>query len=462
LNNYSTNYAPFRRFSDWSSGGQSDISPIFDRIKSIQSNSKTRFDEAVKFVAKAAAVDTGAIEKLYETDRGFTYAVAAQVNTIDFIQSRKGEDFATHFQDQMNAYEMIVDFATGDRPLVQALIRQLHATICASQESYTVSVNNQLVARPLTKGQYKSEPNTVTKADGSKHHYCPVEQVDSEMQRLLDEIATDEFSNCSGVTKAAYIHHCLTLIHPFSDGNGRVSRAVASVFLVSDFSIPLLIFSDQRDMYFDALEEADSGKTDELINFIYDRLWETVNIIEDNISKKPKDDLEKSTIELKEKLLTKDSNFDSRMEKNVLKLFNLCQDALNTEKSRQDRHLGDLSEFMSLSFGAITGSDKYRASAISGYRRTMRTDTTLNIIVQSKNPAIPFSKLFVYDFLVPESDLDNTEILLIQTQPNENRKVLYSRLSEIEEAPKQSLIYRLNQWAKSTLGEVISDFNKSV
>jgi len=236
LSIYASSYSPFPCFAEWYSGIQIDMNSISDRINNLQNESKTRFDAAVEFVAKAAAVDTGAIEKLYETDRGFTFAVAAQINTIDFIQSRRGEDFATHFQDQMNAYEMVVDIATEERPLVQALIRQLHSTICASQETYAVSVNNQLHARPLNKGQYKTEPNTVAKADGTQHHYCPVEQVDSEMQRLLDEITSNKFKVCSGVVKAAYLHHCLTLIHPFSDGNGRVSRALASVFLVSDFS----------------------------------------------------------------------------------------------------------------------------------------------------------------------------------------------------------------------------------
>ena len=117
---------------------------------------------------------------------------------------------------------------------------------------------------------------------------------------------------------------------------------------------------------------------------------------------------------------------------------------------------------MSLAFGSISGLDKYRADEIADYRRTMRTDTTLHIAIKSKNPNITFNKDFVYDILVPESETDSAEILLIQTQPTENRKVLYSRLSEIEAAPKQSLAYRLDQWAKTTIEEVVSDFSNSV
>lgn len=463
MNTYSSIYSPFPDFAAWYSGIRLDLDSVSDRIKKLQDESKTRFDTAVVFVAKAAAVDTGAIEKLYETDRGFTYAVAAQVNTIDFIQSRRGEDFATHFQDQMNAYEMIVDFATAKKPLVQAFIRQLHSTICANQETYSVSVNNQLLERHLAKGTYKAEPNTVTKADGSKHHYCPVEQVASEMQRLLDEVKTDFFDSCSGVVKAAYIHHCLTLIHPFSDGNGRVSRALASIFLIRDFSIPLLIFSDQRDMYFDALEDADSGNTDELVNFVYDRLWEAISVLEDNTKLNSKKDLETNTAELKGKLLTKNSSFDSQLEKKVHKLFSLCTDALKNEKSRQELYLADLSGFMKLTFGSISGGSMYRAKPIEGFRNTMRQDTSLNITIASNNPAVPYSKNFVYDFLVPTEKTDNAEIILTQVQPPTRRKVLYSRLSEMEEdIPKSSLQYRLNQWAKSTLAEVISDFNKNI
>lgn len=462
MRTHSANYSPFPDFSAWYSGNTLDLDSISGRIKKLQNESKTRFDAAVVFVAKAAAVDTGAIERLYETDRGFTYAVAAQINAIDFIQSRRGDDFATHFQDQMNAHEMIVDFATETSPLVQAFVRQLHSMICANQETYTVRVNNQLLARPLIKGQYKAEPNTVTKVDGSEHHYCPVEQVATEMQRLLDELNTDIFESCNGIVKAAYIHHCLTLIHPFADGNGRVSRALASVFLIRDFGIPLLIFSDQRDLYYDALEEADSGKTDELVNFVYDRLWEAIGVLEDNITPKSENGLETNTAELRAKLLTKDSDFDSQLERKVFILFNLCKDALNREKSKQDLYLADLSEFMTLAFGSISGGDVYRAKPIEGFRNTMRRDTSLNITIASKNPAIPFQKYFVYDFLVPTVNADNAEIILTQVQPPTNRKVLYSRLSEMEDMPKKSLQYRLNQWAKSALAEVISEFNKNV
>lgn len=83
-----TDYQSFLDFSEWSDNGSVDQAALLNRIQSVQQISASRFDMAVKFVARAAAVDTGAIEKLYDTDRGFTYAVAAQTNAIDYIQNR--------------------------------------------------------------------------------------------------------------------------------------------------------------------------------------------------------------------------------------------------------------------------------------------------------------------------------------------------------------------------------------
>lgn len=187
-------------------------------------------------------------------------------------------------------------------------------------------------------------------------------------------------------------------------------------------------------------------------------------MIEDNIARKTKTDLETSTGELKNKLFTKDADFDSQMEKNTLILYKLCIKALKKEKSRQEIYLADLSEFMTLTFGSISGgtADEFKTMPIEGYRRTFRNDTSLHIKIESKNPSLPFSKGFVFDFLVPIKQTENADIFLTQVQPPTNRKVMYSRLSELEGSPKSTLLYRLDQWAKSALEEVISDFNKNI
>lgn len=54
------------------------------------------------------------------------------------------------------------------------------------------------------------------------------------------------FASSHPVVQAAYVHHALAAVHPFAEGNGRVARALASVFLYRGVDVPLVVFSDQQ------------------------------------------------------------------------------------------------------------------------------------------------------------------------------------------------------------------------
>jgi hypothetical protein len=80
--------------------------------------------------------------------------------------------------------------------------------------------------------------------------------------------------------QAAWAHYALVAIHPFADGNGRVARALASVFLYRRPGVPLVIFADQKDTYLDALEEADAGRPVDFLHFILDRVADVVGLVQ--------------------------------------------------------------------------------------------------------------------------------------------------------------------------------------
>jgi hypothetical protein len=122
---------------------------------------------------------------------------------------------------------------------------------------------------PLIKGEYKSNPNNVLQADGVIHEYAPVMSVGPEMQVLFREIESDAFQRANAILQAAYAHHSLASIHPFQDGNGRMSRAIGSVFTYRAISVPLLLFSDSRDEYYDALAAADDGAFETLVAVVF-------------------------------------------------------------------------------------------------------------------------------------------------------------------------------------------------
>lgn len=103
------------------------------------------------------------------------------------------------------------------------------------------------------------------------------------MRRLCKELSSKEFAAAHPVLQAAYSHYCLVAIHPFADGNGRVARALASVYLYRAASIPLLILFDNRSVYFDALTQADTGNPQVFVDFVMDRAIDAFMLVSESL-----------------------------------------------------------------------------------------------------------------------------------------------------------------------------------
>jgi len=57
--------------------------------------------------------------------------------------------------------------------------------------------------------------------------------------------------------KILKFNHSFVKIHPFFDGNGRVSRLLLSMLLMQNGYVPMIINADKKDEYYDSLEYAD-------------------------------------------------------------------------------------------------------------------------------------------------------------------------------------------------------------
>ncbi len=188
-------YKPFPTFSEWS---QAIVDTVrWDRYSSgLEKRSEASPDlleRARKVALRAAAIDTGAIEGLYEVDRGFTLTVAVEAAAWEVALAQKGEVARTLIESQISAYEYIVDFATKAEQITEAAIRELHAKIVASQNTYRVVTPIGLQEQPLPKGEYKSMPNHVRRSDDKIHSYAPVDLTASEIHRLVNELRSAAF-----------------------------------------------------------------------------------------------------------------------------------------------------------------------------------------------------------------------------------------------------------------------------
>ena len=101
-------------------------------------------------------------------------------------------------------------------------------------------------------------------------------KVPEELQKLCADVQYWEVHSTYQIVEVAVrFHHRLVSIHPFPNGNGRLSRLVADLYLeyrnypslAWGSSVRLVDSSDGRKEYLAALREADKGQFDRLLRF---------------------------------------------------------------------------------------------------------------------------------------------------------------------------------------------------
>ena len=215
------------------------------------------------------AIETGLIERLYTLDRGITQLLIERGIHAALIPHESGSNpdaIVAMIRDHEAAVEGVFDFVKGTRPLSTSYIKELHALMTRHQESVDgIDTLGRKTSVPLIRGAYKRLPNNPLRPDGTIHEYCPPEQVDSEMDRLIalhhrhDDVAPE--------VEAAWLHHRFSQIHPFQDGNGRIARALATLVFVKAGWFPLVVRDRERAQYIGALETADDGDLKPLVQY---------------------------------------------------------------------------------------------------------------------------------------------------------------------------------------------------
>ena len=218
------------------------------------------------------ALETGIIENLYEIDRGVTQTLIEQGFQSEYLShgsTNKPKEYVIQLlRDQKDALDGIFAFVKNDRSLTTSYIKELHAALLRNQHTAEVlDVHGKIVEVPLIRGAWKTLPN-YPKRNGVTYFYCPPEQVDSEMDRLIEMHEAHVRNDLSAEVQAAWLHHRFAQIHPFQDGNGRVARAIASLVLVKDGLFPLVVRRDDKSRYLEALEAGDRGDLMPLVELI--------------------------------------------------------------------------------------------------------------------------------------------------------------------------------------------------
>ena len=260
---------------DWSSLADGELGPLLQfwndqRADLEQSGALAEFSNRL---SREWSIETGQIEGVYDLDRGITQTLIERGIDADLIGNQPGrkppEIIAAIIQDHADVLEALFQFVKGNRPISKSYIHELHAALMRHQD--TISMRDQfgnLGEARLLKGKYKERPNNPNKPDGTMPQYCPPEQVDLEMERLLSLHAEHEKKGVPVEVAAAWLHHRFTQIHPYQNGNGRLARALASLLFIRAGWLPLVVTREDRAEYVDSLKAADEGALGSLVSFL--------------------------------------------------------------------------------------------------------------------------------------------------------------------------------------------------
>lgn len=156
----------------------------------------------------------------------------------------------------------------SERPLSEIFIKELNKTILVKPFwKDAVSPSGSPTRKKIEIGQYKSSPNSVQLKNGEIHEYASPEETPALIRDLLDWYE-DNSDKLHPVHLAAEFHYKFVCIHPFDDGNGRVSRLLMNyILLLHDYPM-VIIKSEDKENYLTALQKADTGDLMAILNYV--------------------------------------------------------------------------------------------------------------------------------------------------------------------------------------------------
>ena len=232
-------------------------------------------------------------------------------------------DYTGREIEEMKAHDVAIKLILesvndNDRDLSELFIRELNKIILVRPFwKEAITENGQTTSREITPGDYKKFRNSVRLQNGEIFHYTSPEETPSQMRDLLEFYSTNNRSTeVHKLWLAAMIHYKFVRIHPFDDGNGRVARLIMNYILLKNDFPPIIIKSDKKKEYLNALNKADVGDLESFVIYIGEQLiWS----------------LEKSILAAEGKDISDEDDLNKEI--SVLKTELKSQDVLTTKAS---------------------------------------------------------------------------------------------------------------------------------
>ena len=169
---------------------------------------------------------------------------------------RMNQQLSPYCTEEFEAYLSIA----GHYAMYQEILKDPVKESCSVYE--TIDMNRKLFScypHPEFGGNFRQDNTLVL---GAKFETQPYKEIpiamyhaDQELQEFFPN--RNQLSTSKYFEAAVKLHHRLTVIHPFADGNGRTLRAFLNMMLVRARITPLYIKVEEKSEYLSALEHAD-------------------------------------------------------------------------------------------------------------------------------------------------------------------------------------------------------------
>ena len=194
----------------------------------------------------------------------------------------KGKTLKDHLdiRGHNEAIYLLLNMVKEERGFSEADIRELHHIILVEPYySDAVTPDGKSTKRLINIGLYKKQPNHVITPTGETHYYATPEDVPILMGELMQWFNAEKNNpDIHPSVLAAIFHHRFVAIHPFDDGNGRLGRILMNLILMQKGLPPAIIKLKDRQDYYVALNNANAGNYDLLVDYVAHSLNDSLDI----------------------------------------------------------------------------------------------------------------------------------------------------------------------------------------
>lgn len=205
--------------------------------------------------------------------------------TVAFLMTgitAKGKSLKDHLdiRGHNEAILFLLSIVKDERDFTETDIRALHERILVEPyDSPAKTADGIPTKKRITLGEYKTQPNHVKTITGETYYYASPEETPAKMQELMDWYKeASQHEEIHPLVLAALFHYKFVAIHPFDDGNGRLSHILMNLILMRNNYPPVVIKMEDRQVYYSNLSLADTGNYFLFIEFIGDYLTTSLNL----------------------------------------------------------------------------------------------------------------------------------------------------------------------------------------